>query len=127
MSVCVMCLVYTNCVHRCASVHLVYSSTVVQYILQINLYIYKVGACVCQVCELAITISKVNTDHTFSTRLQSQILSVKSLCTTLGKFTIMAQSIESICVFCLFILSGSALKISYCRLNLQLRLFSLNT
>jgi hypothetical protein len=63
MSVCVMCLVYTNCVHRCASVQVVYSSTVVQYILQINLYIYKVRACVCQVCELVITISKVNTDH----------------------------------------------------------------
>ena len=62
MSVCVMCLVYTNCVNRCASVQVVYSSTVVQYILQINLYIYKVRACVCQVCELVIT-SKVNTDH----------------------------------------------------------------
>ena len=63
MSVCVMCLVYTNCVHRSASVQVVYSSTVVQYILHINLYIYKVRACVCQVCALVITKSKVNTDH----------------------------------------------------------------
>jgi hypothetical protein len=58
-----MCLVYTNCVHRCAPVQVVYSSTAVQYILQINLYIYKARACVCQVCELVITISKVNIDH----------------------------------------------------------------
>ena len=42
--------VYTNCVHRSASVQVVYSITVVQYILHINLYIYKVRACVSSVC-----------------------------------------------------------------------------
>jgi hypothetical protein len=53
---CVLCVLF--CVHRSASVQVVYSITVVQYILHINLYIYKVRASVSQVCALVITKSE---------------------------------------------------------------------